>query len=50
MSEPAPFQHFLATKLEINVANAANKSAFAPSITLSRQAGARAISIGDDAN
>ena len=42
-----PFQHFLASKLEVNIADVDTELAWSPSITLSRQAGARAVTIGE---
>lgn len=45
MSEVVPFRRFLAAKLELSAARASASQV--PSITLSRQAGARAVSIGE---
>ena len=42
-----PFQHFLAAKLEVSVLDVETEASWAPSITLSRQAGARAVTIGE---
>ena len=43
----APFQQYLSAKLEAAVTTAKPSSAFAPSITISRDAGARAVSVGE---
>ena len=43
----APLQKYLAAKLEMAIARAAEEPTLAPSITISRQAGARAVSIGE---
>lgn len=47
MDPTLPYQHFLATKLEMQVAESGELPATAPSITISRQAGARAVSIAE---
>ena len=47
MTDYAPFRHYITAKLDLVIANETNRSAFGPSITLSRQAGARAVSIGE---
>jgi hypothetical protein len=42
-----PFEHFLAAKLEVHLSEADEAPPWGPSITLSRQAGARAVTIGE---
>ncbi|NCF87010.1 MAG: hypothetical protein GWQ08_16015 [Verrucomicrobiaceae bacterium] len=42
-----PFQHFLSSKLEVRTADMDTEPQWSPSITLSRQAGARAVTIGE---